>query len=254
MTAISTIISDAYRETNLIARGASPNTSEEQEGLRLLNRFIQSLFGNEVGDNLEEALIGNNSNIDTSTYNNEFELFVDNNFLPPGYRLKLNLDEAKTIKLDPRPEDGDMFGVVDASNNLATYNLTLDGNGSRIEGNTDLTLNISGYSATWFYRADKANWQRVTNLTATDESPFPEAFDDLLIIGLAMRLNPRNGPPLSEMSLTRYANVLRKFKARYSLVQARRPDLALLLTSGQRGFGRGYSLTGEFERGSIFLF
>ena len=115
MTTIATIIADAYRETNLIARGASLTTSEEEEGLRLLERFILSLFGNEAGDNVEERLYGQNANIDSSTYNNDFEQFVDRYYLPTGYRLKLNLNEAKTIKLDSQPLDGAMFSIIDAS-------------------------------------------------------------------------------------------------------------------------------------------
>lgn len=253
MTTIETIITDAYRETNLIARGATPSAGEQTEALRLLERFIQSLFGNEAGDNVEEMLFGRNANIDSITYNNEFETFVQQYYLPTGYRLKLNLSEPKTVKLDPKPQDGDMFSVVDASNNLATFNLTIDGNGSRIEGSTDLVLNTNGYAATWFYRADIANWQRVTDLTLVDNSPFPKEFDDLLIIGLAMRLDPREGRGLGDLTMSRYANVLRKFRARYSPVQERGLDWALARIDGQqRRFSRGYSLDGEFERGSIF--
>lgn len=253
MTLISTIIADAYRETNLIARGSTPSTGEQEEGLRLLDRYIESLFGNEVGDNLEDQLFGNNSNIDTSTYNNNFENFVKNWFLPDGYRLKLNLSSAETIKLDPNPEDGARFGIVDASNNLSTYNLTIDGNGSRIEGATDLVLSTDGSSDTWFYRADEGDWKRVTNLALDSESPFPKEFDDVLIIGLAMRLSPRNGPGLKQETVSHYQRILSKFRARYSQVQQKPVEWALLeLNRRNRRYNRRYSFNGEFERGSIF--
>jgi len=246
MTLISTIITDAYRETNLIARGSTETVAEQTEALRLLDRYIQSLFGNEAGDNLMEVLFGNNSNIDNSTYNNEFETFITNWFMPTGYRLKLNLEQTN-------PQDGAMFGVVDASNNLATFPLIIDGNGSRIESVTDLTLNTNGFEGTWFYRADRANWQRVSDLLVTDESPFPKEFDDLLIIGLAFRLDPRNGSGINQASANRYQSMLRKFRARYSQIQERPLDRSLSdLDGNQRRYWRGYSLNGEFERGSIF--
>lgn len=253
MTLISTIITDAYRETNLIARGSTENSGEQTEALRLLNRCIEALFGNEAGDPLEDMLFGRNPNIDEAVYDNEFELFIRRWFMPPGYRLKLNLSAPETIKLYPNPEDGAMFSIVDASNNLATNNLTIDGNGSLIEGQTDLVLNTNGYSATWFYRADKGNWQRITDLEATEESPFPKAFDDLLIIELAMRLDPRNGNNLSQISMARYGNMLKKFRARYTQVTEKPLDWALARINGQqRRYLQGYSIEGEFERGSIF--
>lgn len=255
MTLISTIITDAYRETNLIARGATETSGEQTEALRLLNRCIESLFGFEAGDPLQEMLFGRNQNIDEAIYDNEFELFIRRWYMPAGYRLKLNLGEPSTIKLFPNPEDGAMFGVVDASNNLSTNNFTIDGNGSLIEGQTELVLNTDGYSGVWFYRADKGNWQRITDLEAVDQSPFPRAFDDLLILELAMRLDPRNGSALSQLSMSRYGNMLKKFRARYSQVKERPLDWALARINGQqRRYLQGYSVEGEFERGSIFRF
>lgn len=252
MTLISTIITDAYRETNLIARGSTETLSEQTEALRLLDRYIEALFGNEAGDPLMDMLYGKNANIDAAVYNNEFEIFVNNWYLPAGFRLKLNLSETKTIKLTPNPENGAMFGIVDASNNLASFPLTLDGNGSLIEGVTDLTVATNGYTGVWFYRADKANWQRISNLEVTDESPFPKEFDDLLIIGLAMRLDPRNGSGINPMSMERYGSMLKKFRGRYSQVVEKSVDWALSRINGQRRYRNGYSLQGEFERGSVF--
>jgi hypothetical protein len=251
MTTIAEIITDAYRETNLIARGATETAGEQAEGLRLLDRYIQGLFGNEAGDNLQEMMFGLN-NVDPATYNNEFESWIRTWYFPVGLRLRLNLTQPENIKLDPTPENGAMFGIVDASNNLATFPLTLQGNGSKIEGATSITLNTSGQSGVWFYRADKAEWMKVINLGLADESPFPSEFDDLLIIGLAMRLDPRNGTNLSDMSMIRYQSMLKKFRARYSQVQEKSLDWSLSRMEGQRRFRRGYSLAGEFERGSIF--
>lgn len=252
MTLISQIITDAYRELNLIGKTETPTTEETAEGLRLLNRHIEGLFGNEAGDPLMDMLYGENANVDSGTYYNDFERFVERWYLPSGFRLKLNLENSDTIKLTPNPENGARFGIVDASNNLSTNTFTLDGNGSLIEGVTDLTINTDGFSGEWFYRSDKATWQRYTGLLETDESPFPVEFDDLLIIGLAMRLDPRNGSGINPLSLQTYRTVRGKFRARYTQQQERALDPALSRIEGQRRFRRGYSLEGEFERGSIF--
>jgi len=249
MTTIAQIITDAYRETNLIARGSTETVEEQAEGLRLLDRYIQSLFGNEAGDNLQEMLYGLN-NVDPGTYNNEFENFIQSWFVPTGFRLKLNLTQPVTLRLDPQPEDGSMFGLVDASNNLSTNSVTIEGNGSLIGNQTSVTINTDGAHEVWFYRADRGKWMRVTNPDLTDESPFPREFDDLLIIGLAMRLDPRNGAGISDMSMLRYQNVLKKFRARYSLVRQKPLDWSLSRIQGHRRFSKGYSIAGEFERGS----
>jgi hypothetical protein len=252
VTVLSQIITDAYRELNLIGKSETPTTEESTEAMRSLNRYIQGLFGNEAGDPLMDMLFGDNANVDSATYYNDFETFVKSWYLPAGFRLKLNLDQAETIKLTPNPENGARFGVVDASQNLGTFNFTLQGNGSRIENATSLTLDGStGTSFEWFYRSDTANWHRITDLTEVDESPFPEEFDDLLVIGLAFRLDPKHGAGVNQFSINTYNQTLKKFRARYSQVQERAPDLALSRMD-QRRQRRGYSLENEFERGSIF--
>lgn len=251
MTLISTIITDAYREPNLIAAGTTETATETAEGLSRLNRYIRSLMGSEVGDPLIDMPYGNNANIENVYRQTDFERAIEQWHVPKNYRLKLNLSEAKTLRLPPNPEDGARLGVVDASNNLSTYNLTLDGNGSRIENGLEVVLNTDGYSAEWFYRTDTANWARVTDLVTSDQSPFPDEFDDLLIIGLANRLDPLNGASLSVASQQRYFEVMKKFRARYSQIQEKAVDEALCHITGRRMYTRGYSLDGEFEKGSI---
>lgn len=251
MTTIAQLITQGYRESNLIARGATESAGEQAEGLILLGNYILSLFGNEAGDPLVPVLYGVNSNVDKSNYNDSFETYVNDWYIPPGYLVKLNLDNPKTVRLKPNPEDGATFGIVDASHNLSTNPLTILGNGSHIQGATQRVININGYSAVWFYRADKANWHRVTNLLVTDESPFPKEFNDLLSIGLAMRLDPRNGDGISQLSVSRYNEVMSKFKAKYSQTREMGLDWALSRLDGDRFFRRVYTIEGEFERGNI---
>lgn len=249
MTTIAQIITDAYRETNLIAQTATETTNEQAEALRLLNRFILSLFGNEAGDNLVNRNYGQN-NVDPQIYDPEFDRFLEAWFIPLGYRIRVNLQSPKTLRLFPEPEDGAMFGIVDASGNFSSHNLTIQGNGSTIENQPSIALDTDNFSGAWFYRADKANWARVTDIQVTDESPFPPEFDDLLVIGLAMRLDPRNGAGLNPLSVDRYNNVLKKFKARYIQNPIKQPlDTALAVLSGRQRLGRVYSFSNAFERG-----
>jgi hypothetical protein len=49
VTLASSIISDAYRESNLVPLVGTLTTAEQGEGLRLLNNLVLSVMGNEVG-------------------------------------------------------------------------------------------------------------------------------------------------------------------------------------------------------------
>lgn len=216
MTLVSAIIRDAYRESNLIDISRDPTTDESAEGLRLLNRYVLSLFGNEAGDGLTSVPIGRN-NIDRPSGFPGYTNQPDSAWVVPvDTRLVLNLTSAQTVYLHPKPRDGSRFSVIDASANLATYNVTLDGNGNTVAGSNTSTLSTNSLAQDYFFRADKANWAVVSPLIATDESPFPQEFDDLLILGLAFRLNPRNGVATDMMSMEAFKAISRKFRARYS--------------------------------------
>jgi hypothetical protein len=50
MTVASSIITDAYREGNIIPMGSTPNANQQTEALSRLNVILTSTIGNEVGD------------------------------------------------------------------------------------------------------------------------------------------------------------------------------------------------------------
>lgn len=247
MTTISTIISDAMRESNLIAVGSSPTDTENTEALRLLNRYLKMLFGTKVGENFEEFYLGKTNVTEPML----FQVFIED--VKPFYidndtRLVLNMDQPYTVDLIAIPEDGSRFSVVDASGNLSTYNLTIRGNGRLIEGSTELVLSTNGISSEWFYRADTGNWSKLTDLTLTDISPFPEEFDDMLILGLAMRLNPRQGAAMDPASIAYYREVEKTFRARYSQTKEMATEDALLRLTYMRRYW-GLSDPTQFNRG-----
>lgn len=213
MTLVSQIITDAYREGNLIPITQTPSATEQTEALRLFNRFVKSVYGNDAGDNFQSFGIGNN-NVQTPqslpVYN-----FSSPNYVPLNARLICNLTAAATLNLHPNPQDGSRLMVIDASNNLNTFNLTLHGNGLDVNGAVTEVLSTAGLTKEWFYRADLGSWMTVSNLAAGDTFPFPLEFEDMFTIGLAMRINPRNGVQIDPQTIANFKRQQMLFKARY---------------------------------------
>ena len=218
MSFVSDVITRAYRESNIVPIGATPTDNEFTEALPLLNSVILSALGNEAGDKLQDLNIGGNLDQSSSVSTS----------VPPNVRLVLNMASADELLLDPLPSDGERLGVSDAGQGLATYNLTLNGNGRLIEGASSLTLSTAGLNRQWMYRADLGEWVVMSSLLVGDVMPFPQEFDDYFITMLAVRLNPRNSvataPETAEV-LKRYRSRLR---SRYDSAKFVEPDITLL--------------------------
>ena len=216
MTLVQQIITDAFRQSNLIAVGDSPSLESQDEALRYLNRIVRSVFGNEAGEQLEEFPVGKKNISRPQGYPWDEEYVVADWYVPINKRLMLNLEKATTIYLDPHPSDGSRMGVIDVAGNLSTYNLTLVGNGRIIETTPSLVLNTNSANYEWFYRQDKATWFRTTNLGISDTFPFPEEFDDMFITMLAIRVNPAYGRTIDEQSASVLDRSRSQFRARYA--------------------------------------
>jgi hypothetical protein len=219
MTLVSQIITDAYRETNLVPLGATISSNMQTEALNRLNSLVMSVVGNEVADGLSELAIGGDFD--------QTEFATTEVGIPDNVRVMLNLSSATSLDLDPMPFDGQRLAVVDVSGTLGTYNLTLSGNGRNIEGASSLTLNTNSLTRQWLYRSDTGNWAKLTDLITSDQLPFPEEFDDFFIISLAARLNPRYGQTLDPASqLLLFSVLVLSLRARYhSFKQILSPDL-----------------------------
>ena len=174
MTTVSQIITDAFRQSNLIAVAASPTSDEQTEALRYLNRIVKSVFGMEAGENLVAFPLGDSGISRPSGYPwwGSEEPSSDW-FVPENTRLMLNLTAPLSIYLHPDPDDGARFAVEDVAGNLATYNVTVYGNGRLVDGSTSVTLSTNSTSDEWFYRADTATWSKYTSLDLVDTFPFP---------------------------------------------------------------------------------
>jgi hypothetical protein len=252
MTTVRTIIKDAYRESNLIPEEQELTAAQFTEGLRILNRLVQSVTYNELGDPLTTVNMGdNNVQVDQYMTTEVHEQFVEDYYVPANSRLVLNLENPLTVNLHPRPNDGTFFEVIDASNNLSTNNLTIVGNGRRIEDAASITLNVDGTADTWFYRNDTSNWHKITSLASGDDFPFPEAFDDMFIIALAMRLAPRNGAALTGETIEAFRRSRSQFRARYKQKTEMPVEEALLRFMSQGGNYIYSDDNQSFDRGSI---
>lgn len=232
MTLVLEIITDAFREADLIPITQVPTLEEQVEALRLLDRFLWSLLGNEAGDKLKSFGVGSLNVVSTNqipAFN-----FSTPNYVPLNSRLIANLEAATQINLHPNPEDGSRFAVVDAAGNFDIFNLTLNGNGRKIGASLTTTLNTASLTQQWFYMADTASWSPITNLALTDQLPFPREFEDLFVLGLAFRLNPRNGVATDETSLAHFRRQRNQFRARYSQKLPRDSEQGLLHLSNNR--------------------
>lgn len=232
MTTVYQIIVDAYRQSNLIALGVAPTKLQETEALRYLERIVAQAFGNEAGDPLTGFPIGR-ANISRPIGYPWWDTVPDNYwFVPKNTRCNLNLDKTGVeLFLDPAPNDGARFAVVDSSNNLATYPVVVHGNGAFIEGSESITLNTDGLEREWFYRADLGEWKRCTVLELFDEFPFPKEFDDYFIISLAFRLNPAYQREIDPQSKIMWDKARNALTSRYSQIAPARSELALIRQS-----------------------
>lgn len=248
MTVISSIIADAYRESNLIALGRSPTDPQVTEALRLLNSVFSAILGDEAGENFEDWPLG--------TFGQEIPdtCLTDIQRAHPliNRRLLVLNETAMTVYLTPMPQDGSRMAVADIFTRLATNPVTLDANGRTIEGGATLLVNVDGTFAEWLYRADLGDWVSVTSKLATDEMPYPADFDTFFITYLALRLNPRYGRMMDEQSSMIFKSERRKFITRYLQSQPleANDDISWPFMSRQSyGSQREFSSNSAFQRG-----
>lgn len=246
MTLISTIITDAYRETNMLALGKVPAENQLTEALRLYNQVLAALYGGDVGERLVDWPLGG--------YGREpnAETMPATHHPRPNSRLIATNEEPRTVYMPWAAQDGARYGIADPFGRLAVVPVTLDGNGRTIENVATLTLNTAGLFREWIYRADLASWLRVANVELADENPFPANFDAMFTILLAMRLNPRYGRMLDEQSVAVLRQGKREFIARYVQSAVLETDDSIswpFLSTQSYNNGASFGSTAAFNRG-----
>lgn len=227
MTTIRQIVEDAYRESGIYANDDTVSSADFTEGLRRLNALFKGLFAAELGEPFLTINYGKAGLSNTYAQDQDASSEIDSAYVPSNSRLILNISAPVTLYLPPNPRDGARFGIIDSGGNLASYNVTVDANGRRIETALSVVLNTNSLQRDWFYRGDTGNWVKTTTFVDGDSSPLPEEFDDLLVTYLAVRLNPRHGAQTSD-ELVEVLKRLRKiFKARYAQSSEQDSELGL---------------------------
>jgi len=243
MTTTSEIIKSAFREANLIPIGQTPSSDEQSEALSRLNSIIDSVMGFEAGERLKDWLVQGGPT-DGVTY---FWSSADWEKVRQNSRILANLSTADTIYLPANPNNGARIQVVDIGANFATYNLTLDPNSRMIEGSTSpVVLSTNGTNTTWLYRADTGNWVKLTDMAVDltsdpvidTELPFPRKYDDMFITMLAVRLNPRFGQGLSQLTIATLERSRGQFRAEYHQVETTKAPSGVLNLTGRGRQGR----------------
>jgi hypothetical protein len=217
VTLVSDIITQGYRESNIIAITVQPTPTQVTEALARLDNLVLSALGDDIGYLMEDWNIQSTTSIKkpsgiplTTAHSASFTV-------PPNARLVCNLTAPMVVALDGQPQDGQRFAVVDARNTFVASALTVNPNGRKFDGEVGpAILNEAGLNAQWFYRSDIADWLRLAPLTADGQLPFPPEFDDYFVTMLAMRLNPRYGMTLNEQSTGRLAQQKTQIMRRYS--------------------------------------
>lgn len=231
MTLVSEIITDAYRQSNLLMIGGTPTTEQQTEALRYLNRIVKSVFGNEAGDPLTAFPLGGDHISRPSGYP-WYGNTPDNDwFVPKNIRVMCNLTQTINLYLHPDPDNGSRFAVQDVSDNFSTYNVNVYGNGRLIEGGFNLSLTADGTNKEWFYRDDIGSWMLLSPIGLADTFPFPEEFDFFFIIQLAIALNPAYDIELSNQSQATYTRAKSQLRSRYAQHIPVRSELGLIRMS-----------------------
>lgn len=232
MTLVSQLITDAYREGNLIAVGKTPTTDEKTEALGRFNSFMLGLYGYDLGENLVDWQVPGKlrtapvaADFPQLPYPSEslgfFEplpLAADATndvwpYPPQNSRIVFGGTSNVTVYFTSQPNDGARMAFV--ANGDATGTITLDGNGRTIEGATSQAYSAPYAARQWLYRADLGDWVVVTTLALTDQCPFPAELDDLWVCGLAIRLAPRYGKQIHEGTAAAFAAAKKTMKTRY---------------------------------------
>ncbi|MBA3831661.1 MAG: hypothetical protein H0X34_07170 [Chthoniobacterales bacterium] len=257
MTLISSIISDAFRESNILALGRDPSVNQGAEALRLYNSLLASLYGTQEGERFQDWPLGDFDRNPDDPWFRDLQYLSDRELDNPpiNQRLLATNTVARTVWLTPRPQDGARYAIADPYGRLAAFPVTLGGNGRPIEGAASIVLNVNSTFREWIYRSDLAAWVKISPVIATDENPFPPQFDIMFVILLAMRINPRYGRTLDAQSVAALKDNKQDFRNRY--LQSRPleilDDISWPFMSVQ-GYDsqRSFSTTRGFERGNPF--
>lgn len=186
----------ALRKLRALDVNGNPLSGQQTNALADLNGYLSAFF---------DSMQWRDTHIDD-------DYTVPNDF--PAQRLIVRHSAAITITGPTEPCDGFRLAIVDASNNAATYNITLARPSSGdylIEGaDSSLTLATNNVSRIWMFRGDLGDLKRATDLALSDNLPFPSAFDYGMGLILATLIGSDSARELSQNDY----NIMRGAKTR----------------------------------------
>lgn len=226
MSTCREILTDAYREIGSYAN-ESLSDSDERIGMRRFNALMGDLAGLGVGEKLRD-------------------LDLMQCILPPADCMPKNLRVlmpagGMTVPFPAAPENGSRFSVVDVNGLFATSPVTISRNGRKAEGAAnDLTANTANFNRTWMYRADLADWRRVSDLQPNDDFPLIQECEDAFTVLLAMRLAPTDGMAITAETSIAVQRAQGSLRARHKQTRDVSVD-PVLLRRGYQGFPQPFT-------------
>ena len=215
MSTLSEIVQRAFRESQILDIDRQPSASQEAEAVTILRGIIFR----HVRPAVQTIWLGDTTTIKEQNgyVLKDFTNFAPNRAVPQDCYVNLVLDEATTLYLPPEPGDGARLTFIDVAGTLATNALVIQGNGNLVDGASFQTLATNNLNTSFMFRRDLAEWRPVATigLVATTQMPFPEEFDDMFVIELAIRLNPRYGKEISGVTAEMYQAIRSRFLGRY---------------------------------------
>jgi hypothetical protein len=237
MTIAQALITSAFRENNLIPIGTSPTTAELTEALERLNRYVQGVYGYELGEPLKDwaypapqrtALVAANYpqapfplDAGGGVFGNPYSTALSANVTPyPPKNSRIVWGGVTgTVWFPEQPDPGSRMALVQGSgagdSGAPGQVLTIDGNGRTIAGTNTVTFTDPATATNWLYREDLGNWVPVVDMALSDQCPFPTDIDDLWITALSIRMAPRFGKPTPKETGAAFTAALKRVKARY---------------------------------------
>lgn len=244
MTPVSDIITQALRESNIVALGAAPSTAQSTEAFSFLKSLVAGVYGDDVGERVQDWLVGN-----AGVHWPYMRGWDSLRWKYPIANSRIILDhQSPQILYWPiDPDNGARMQVVDLTGELATNTVTIDANGRLIEGARTLVLNTNNLNRTWIFNADTSEWVVLDYIASDGEMPFPIEFDDYFIIKLAARLNPRYGRSLSDLSIARLSELQERLESTYRQTRNMPAPLAVRrLSDPNQRFFNGYNRRGRW--------
>jgi len=215
MSTLSEIVQRAFRESQILDINRTPSALQEAEAVTILRGIILR----KIRPAVTPIWLGNLTAVkeQKGIILKDFTQWATQRAVPQDCYVNLLLDTAFTLLLPPSPGDGARLTFIDVAGTLATSPLTLTGNGNLVDGGPSVTLSTNNSTTSFMFRRDLAEWRPVTlvSLIATAQMPFPEEFDDMFVIELAIRLNPRYGKEVSAITTEMYQDIRSRFMGRY---------------------------------------